>query len=136
MRSNIALGGLRGRARKFTGFGIVFQDQAMFTVLAGVGAMAPETLDALKGLAAKYIWWKTPDQAIAAPERVIAQVMDIGDYGDVQWLAGRIGENGFRDVLARAEPGWLSERSWTYWCYRLGLASLDHVPPPPSRRFA
>ena len=32
----------------------------------------------LRGLAAKYIWWKTPDEAMLYPERVVAQV-------DVHW---------------------------------------------------
>jgi len=36
----------------------------------------------LKQFAAKYIWWKTPEEAVARPERVIAQVMNIGDYDD------------------------------------------------------
>lgn len=39
----------------------------------------------LKTLARKYIWWKTPDEAITMPERVIAQVMNIGDYSDVRF---------------------------------------------------
>ncbi len=43
----------------------------------------------LKPSASKYIWWKTPDEAVAMPERVIAQVMDIGDHADVQSLAAR-----------------------------------------------
>ena len=42
---------------------------------------------ALKKFALKYIWWKTPDEAVDTPERVIAQVMNIGDYWDVQELA-------------------------------------------------
>jgi hypothetical protein len=43
----------------------------------------------LKRLATKYIWWKTPDEALQQPERVVAQVMDIGDYEDVQMLAAQ-----------------------------------------------
>jgi len=35
-------------------------------------------------MAKKYIWWQTPDQAAARPERVIAQVMNIGGFSDVQ----------------------------------------------------
>ncbi|MGQ0593773.1 MAG: hypothetical protein ACT4QB_14350 [Gammaproteobacteria bacterium] len=35
----------------------------------------------LRQFAAKYIWWKTPGGALQYPDRVIAQVMDIGDYG-------------------------------------------------------
>ena len=41
----------------------------------------------LMDLARKYIWWKTPADAVAIPERIMAQVMDIGDYLDVQALA-------------------------------------------------
>jgi len=98
--------------------------------------MTPEMIDALRRLAAKYIWWKTPEEAVAQPERVIAQVMDIGDYGDVQDLVRRVGEARLRGVVELAEPGWFSERSWTYWHYRLNLAPLGGVPPTPSRRFA
>jgi len=92
--------------------------------------------DHLKRLAAKYIWWKTPDEAVAMPERIIAQVMDIGDYTDVQRLARQVGDDTLRRVLTQAEPGQLSERSWAYWHYRLGLASLGNLPPSPVRRFA
>ena len=92
--------------------------------------------DTLKHLASKYIWWKTPDEALALPDRVIAQVMNIGDYADVQTLAAMVGNEVLRNVLTHAEVGQFGERSWAYWNYRLGLASVDHVPPMPARRFA
>lgn len=91
--------------------------------------------EALKGLARKYVWWKTPDDAVAMPERVIAQVMNIGDYDDVQALASEVGEDVLREVLVHAEAGQFDERSWTYWHYRLGLAGVGKVPPLPVRRF-
>jgi hypothetical protein len=90
----------------------------------------------LKPFAAKYIWWKMPDEAMERPERVIAQTMDIGDYDDIQALAGLLGDDMLRIVLARAEAGWFDERSWAYWHYRLGLADADNDPPPrPTRNF-
>jgi hypothetical protein len=92
--------------------------------------------DALKQLAAKYIWWKTPDEAVAMPERVIAQVMNIGDYADVHALATLVGDDVLRTVLTHAEAGQFSARSWAYWHYRLGLASVDQVPAAPVRKFA
>ena len=92
--------------------------------------------DALKHLASKYIWWKTPDEAVAMPDRVIAQVMNIGDYADVQTLVRQVGDDVLRDVLTHAEAGQFGERSWAYWNFRLGLARVDHVPPMPVRRFA
>ena len=91
---------------------------------------------ALKKFARKYIWWKTPDEAVAAPQRVIAQVMNIGDYWDVQELAVQVGDDILRRVLEQAESGQFNARSWAYWHYRLGLASVDQVPLLPVRRFA
>ena len=90
----------------------------------------------LKPLASKYIWWKSPDEAVTMPERVIAQVMNIGDYADVQSLAAQVGDEVLREVLAHAQAGQFNERSWAYWHYRLGLASVDHVPAMPVRRLA
>jgi hypothetical protein len=89
----------------------------------------------LKPFAGKYIWWKTPEDAIAMPERVIAQVMNIGDYADVQTLASQVGDEALREVLIHAEAGQFNERSWVYWHYRLGLSGVDEVPALPVRRF-
>jgi hypothetical protein len=91
---------------------------------------------ALKPFAAKYVWWKTADDAVILPQRVIAQVMNIGDYGDVQRLAAEVGDAVLRDVLMHAEAGQFNARSWAYWHYRLGLCDLNRVPPLPVRRFA
>ena len=95
----------------------------------------PDT-NALKHFAAKYIWWKTPDEALVWPDRVIAQVMDIGDYADVQVLATQLGDDRLRDVLTHAQAGQFGERSWAYWHYRLGLAALGELPELPVRKFA
>lgn len=89
----------------------------------------------LRLFAAKYIWWKTPEQAMAMPERVIAQVMNIGDYADVQTLVAQIGDEALCDVLTHAHAGQFNARSWTYWHYQLGVASIGQVPRLPARRF-
>ncbi len=86
--------------------------------------MTQSDSDVLKKLAGKYIWWKTPDEAIAMPERIVAQ-----------FLASQLGEDALRDVLLHAEAGQFNPRSWAYWHYRLGLASRESVPPLPVRRF-
>ncbi len=91
--------------------------------------------EALKPFASKYVWWKAPEEAVAKPERVIAQVMDIGDYADVQALVSEVGEEVLREVLTSAEAGQFNARSWAYWHYRLGLAKLGEVPMLPARRF-
>lgn len=92
-------------------------------------------LEPLKPLASKYMWWKTPDEALAMPERVIAQVMNLGDYADVQALASQLGDEVLCEVLTQAQAGQFNERSWTYWHYRLGLSSAGNVPAMPVRGF-
>ena len=98
--------------------------------------MTPAEQAALQNLAAKYLWWETPEQALRHPRRVIAQVMDLGAWEDVHGLVQVIGEEPFRDVLRHAEPGWLEPRSWHYWWHRLGmLEDGAPVPPLPARTY-
>lgn len=54
---------------------------------------------------AKYIWWKTPDEAVAFPERLVAQVMNIGNWDDVCALVKQVGDDALRDVIAHTEKG-------------------------------
>ena len=95
--------------------------------------MAPPDPTSLTPFVRKYIWWMTAEEAVTMPERVVAQVMNIGDYDDVQALATLAGDDYLRAVLRRAEIGQFTPRSWAYWHYRLGLAAPDHVPPMPAR---
>ena len=95
-----------------------------------------EPAEALRPYARKYLWWLTPEEALARPERIIAQVMNLGDSADVQALAALVGDEVPRAVLRRASAGQFNERSWAYWHYRLGLAEPDQVPPLPKRAFA
>ena len=88
----------------------------------------------LKPYAKKYVWWKSPEEAIQFPARIIAQVMNIGDYDDVQNLLNQVGEESLRDVIQNAEAGQFSEKSWFYWHYRLRLAQYDKVPSLPVRK--
>lgn len=91
--------------------------------------------DLLKPFAKRYIWWKSPDEAVQMPYRVIAQVMNIGDWDDVCALCSLVGDEVLRDVIQNAEAGWLNARSWNYWHIRLYAMSDDQVPPMPTRRF-
>lgn len=100
--------------------------------IAAVAERVPDR-EALQHFARKYIWWKTPDQAATTPARVMAQVMDIGEWEDAQALAARVGDDVLRDVLRHAEAGQFGARSWTFWHYRLGLARIGQVPPLPMR---
>jgi len=84
-------------------------------------------------LAAKYIWWQTPEEALRRPERVVAQVMELGEFRDVEALAALVGDDMLRQVLQTAEAGWFGPRSWHYWHYRLRLCRAGGVPPLPQR---
>ena len=73
----------------------------------------PKQRNLLKQFSTKYIWWKNPEESMLMPERVIAQVMNIGDYTDVQELADKIGDTVLREGLTNAQAGQFNERSWT-----------------------
>lgn len=106
------------------------------THIVHLDRLAAAQSELLRRLAAKYIWWKTPSEALRQPQRVIAQVMTLGDYDDVQAMVAALGYDALRAVVRDAEPGWFDARSWTYWHYRLHLAAPDQVPPLPARRFS
>ena len=89
----------------------------------------------LEQFARKYIWWKTPDEALHYPNRILSQVMNLGTWDDVQTLIAQAGEEKLRDILTQAEAGQFNARSWAYWHYRLGLAETpEELPPTPIRK--
>lgn len=90
--------------------------------------------DTLSFFAQKYVWWKSVEEAIEQPGRVIAQVMNIGDFDDIQAVEMLAGTQWLTNILNDAEIGQFSPRSWSYWHYRLGLADVDEVPAMPTRR--
>jgi hypothetical protein len=98
--------------------------------------MTQDTQQELLQDAARYIWWEAPEKAIRRPIRVVAQVMNIGDYDDVQRMLSVLGADPFKEAIRTGEPGWFTERSWGYWCYRLGITEPgDALPPIPQRVF-
>lgn len=92
--------------------------------------------DTLYDFAAKYIWWSPPTEAIEFPERVAAQVMNVGTFEDVNKLVELSGNDFLAHVLEHAEVGWFNARSWHYWHYRLHLANLNEVPEMKQRKLA
>lgn len=86
-------------------------------------------------LAAKHIWWKTPDEALEFPSRIIAQSMNRGDLNDIATVIEAYGEDYLRQIVRNAEAGQFNDRSWHYWHYRLGLAEPGQVPSLPTRNF-
>ena len=92
-----------------------------------------EALELLRELAKSYVWWKSPEEALKHPELIVSQVMNIGDYSDVQKMDSLINKEYLRQVILQADAGQFDKRSWHYWHYRLGLAAPGNVPPLPER---
>jgi hypothetical protein len=65
--------------------------------------MISDSHEVIKQFASRYIWWKSPDEGVALPARVIAQVMNMGDYADVQALVSQVGDDALRSVLERGQ---------------------------------
>jgi hypothetical protein len=92
--------------------------------------------DLLRDFASRYIWWKSAQEAMLFPERILAQVMNLGTYADLGRLCTIFPVEALRQVVDHAEPGWFNERSWVFWQYRLGLVAGDTpLPPLPARTF-
>ena len=49
--------------------------------------------------ARKYVWWQPPQQTLAEPALLVAQIMTLGILEDVQWLLGRVSRDAPRGVL-------------------------------------
>ncbi|MEB3201079.1 MAG: hypothetical protein VKK62_11210 [Synechococcaceae cyanobacterium] len=92
--------------------------------------------DSLKSFAARLIWWQPVEQSLRHPDRVIAQVLELGTFEEGEQLRRALGDGRLATVLQQAEPGWFSPRSWTYWHRKLGLASSGALPPLPRRRLS
>ena len=73
-----------------------------------------ELEDLLRPLAAQLIWWQPADISLRNPDRVIAQVLDLGTFEAGQRLRQVLGDRRLAQVLQRAEAGWFSPRSWNY----------------------
>lgn len=99
--------------------------------------MSTESHALLPALAARYIWWQTPTEAMRQPARVIAQVMDLGTLEDADQLEAVVGPTAMIDVLHHAQAGWFRPRSWSYWHHRLGLTTAyTTVPDQPARKIS
>ena len=87
-------------------------------------------------LAKRYLWWMEAPKTAAETDRLIVQVMDIGDFDDATELLDCAGDERFRKALHNSLPGQLRPKSWAYWHYRLRMIEVDEAPPKlPVRAF-
>jgi len=82
----------------------------------------------------RYIWWESPEEAVALPDRVIARIMDIGLLEDIRGLLELFSTEELIGVLQSAEVGQFRDRSWHFWHYYLTDCALGEVPPIPLKR--
>jgi hypothetical protein len=82
----------------------------------------------------RYVWWKSPDEAIAYPYRIIARIMDIGILEDVRELLALFSRDELLGVLHNAQAGQFRGRSWHFWHFYLTDRVNGEVPPLPAGR--
>jgi hypothetical protein len=84
---------------------------------------------------AHYIWWEEPDQALKYPDRIIAQIMNMGAKEDVEELETLFSSEELSKEIHESARGQFFDWSWEEWHYRLGLIGPDdQVPPIPARQ--
>jgi hypothetical protein len=82
----------------------------------------------LESIAARLVWWKPPQEALADPQRFLAQVMVYGTAEDVVATRRHFQDDALRKVLADPPPGLFDPRSWAYWHLVLGLDPARELP--------
>ena len=82
----------------------------------------------------KYLWWRPPDGESHSADRIIAQTMNLGTYDDILLLEETVGRARLVEIMLRAEPGWISDRSWEFWRGRLSFATGAAISDKAPRR--
>ena len=85
-------------------------------------------------LSRKYLWWDPVGDEPHSENRIIAQAMNFGTFDDIVVLEQTVGKKRLVEVMLRAEPGWLSDRSWEFWRGRLSRAEEGAIPDEAPRR--
>lgn len=88
-------------------------------------------LPSLEEVAARVIWWKTPSEALAYPEHLVAHAMTHGTLQDVLILEEKLGLSVFHHVLNHPPAGVFDQKSWVFWHVR-----LDHPLKDLPTRFS
>jgi hypothetical protein len=82
----------------------------------------------------QYFWWEPVGSAAREPKRILAQAMNFAPFEEVRRLETTLGHDTLLEAMLRAEPGWLSDRSWEFWRGRLASTTGRAIPEEPPRR--
>ena len=85
----------------------------------------------IEALAQRMIWWKEAQDALRCPDRLLAQVMALGTWTDVQLAKRYWPAEAFLKVLQNPPTGVFDGRSWAYWH---AMFKVSPVPPLPQRK--
>jgi len=97
------------------------------------GLSADQT-DLLRRLAQRYIWWQLPEESLRSPNRILLQVMEIGDWDDCVSMITGFPNARLVEALQEGTAGTLSPKSWNFWHLRLKVGKPGNPPPlPPAR---
>jgi hypothetical protein len=86
----------------------------------------------LRAVAARVIWFETPEASLRYPKRFLAYLMTFGTLEEILTARKYFTHEEFSRVLQDPPPGIFDARSWTYWNLVYG-----HNPdrPLPKREF-
>ena len=82
----------------------------------------------------KYLWWEPIGDRPHSDDRIIAQTMNLGTYDDILLLEQAVDKARLVEIMLRAEPGWINDRSWEFWRGRLSFATGAMIPDKAPRR--
>ena len=82
----------------------------------------------LAQLARRYVWWETPEWALAHPDIFLVNVMDLGSWDDIQLLRKTVGDIRLKAVLAHPPIGYFHYRSWDYWHVKFNIFPIPDLP--------
>ena len=85
-------------------------------------------------LESRYFWWEPVGSEPRSSARIVAQAMSLATFEDMRRLEQTLGAGFLADIMLRAEPGWIDERSWEFWRGRLMLATALAIPEAAPRR--
>jgi hypothetical protein len=92
--------------------------------------------DFLSDLERKFFWWEPGGSQPRSATRILAQAMSMAGFEEVRRLEQMLGCDRLADIMLRAEPGGIDERSWEFWRGRLMRTTGRPIPDAaPVRSF-